>query len=42
MYMELMKQGFKVAGLGLLGVFIVLILFYISTKLILTIFKNKK
>ncbi|SHH05149.1 Oxaloacetate decarboxylase, gamma chain [Anaerosphaera aminiphila DSM 21120] len=38
----LMKQGLEVAVLGLAGVFAVLILFYISVKVMLVIFKNKK
>lgn len=41
MYMDLMKQGFEVAFLGLDGVFLVLILFYLCTKLMLKIFTKK-
>ncbi|RVU54518.1 oxaloacetate decarboxylase [Anaerosphaera multitolerans] len=42
MDMEVMRQGLAVALLGLAGVFIVLILFYFSVKLMLLVFKNKK
>lgn len=41
MYMDLIKQGFEVAFLGLGGVFLVLILFYLCTKLMLKIFTKK-
>lgn len=36
---EVMMQGLRVAAFGLLGVFAVLILFYISIKIIMKIFK---
>lgn len=42
MDIELMKQGVEVAILGLVGVFAVLILFYISVKLMMMIFRTKK
>lgn len=38
----LMLAGLKVMGLGLAGVFLVLIMFYIATKLTLKIFTMKK
>ena len=36
---EIIKQGMQVATFGLTGVFAVLILFYISIKVIMKIFK---
>jgi Na+-transporting methylmalonyl-CoA/oxaloacetate decarboxylase gamma subunit len=35
MDMELMRQGLSVAGFGLAGVFLVLLLFYAATKIML-------
>lgn len=40
MDMTLMSAGLKVMGIGLGGVFAVLILFYITTKIMLQISKN--
>ncbi|MDD7353503.1 OadG-related small transporter subunit [Peptoniphilus sp.] len=39
--MNIFMQGLEVAVWGLAGVFAVLILFYISTKIMLKIFKEK-
>lgn len=39
---ELLRQGLEVSVFGLLGVFAVLILFYISIKVMMIIFRNKK
>lgn len=41
MDMQLMGQGFQVMIFGLGGVFAVLILFYLTTKIMLGISKNK-
>ena len=41
MDMTVFMQGVEVAICGLAGVFAVLILFYISTKIMLKIFKEK-
>ncbi len=41
MDMKVFMQGVEVAVWGLAGVFAVLILFYISTKLMLKVFKEK-
>lgn len=41
MDMTIFMQGVEVAIWGLAGVFAVLILFYISTKIMLKIFKEK-
>ena len=41
MDMTIFMQGVEVALWGLAGVFAVLILFYISTKIMLKIFKEK-
>lgn len=41
MDMTVFMQGLEVAIWGLAGVFAVLILFYISTKIMLKIFKEK-
>lgn len=41
MDMTVFMQGIEVAIWGLAGVFAVLILFYISTKIMLKIFKEK-
>lgn len=41
MDMTVFMQGVEVAIWGLAGVFAVLILFYISTKIMLKIFKEK-
>lgn len=38
---ELMQQGIQVTIFGLAGVFTVLILFYISIKILMRAFKNK-
>lgn len=38
---ELMQQGIQVTIFGLAGVFAVLILFYISIKILMRAFKNK-
>jgi hypothetical protein len=38
---SIMLKGLKVAGLGFSGVFLVLILFYISIKIMLAVFKDK-
>ncbi len=40
MNMEIFNQGLTAAGFGLAGVFLVLILFYILTKLMLYIFRK--
>ena len=37
---EIIMQGFKATGYGMGGVFLVLILFYVLTKLMLVIFGN--
>lgn len=37
---ETIMQGFKATGYGMGGVFLVLILFYVLTKLMLAIFGN--
>ncbi len=37
---ETIMQGFKATGYGMGGVFLVLILFYILTKLMIAIFGN--
>ena len=41
MDMNVFMQGVEVAAWGLAGVFAVLILFYLSTKLMLKVFKEK-
>ncbi|WP_138160365.1 OadG-related small transporter subunit [Peptoniphilus catoniae] len=38
---SILASGFEVAVLGLGGVFAVLILFYISVKIMLKVFKDK-
>lgn len=38
--MELFNQGLIAAGIGLAGVFLVLILFYLVTKLMLFVFRK--
>lgn len=40
MNMELFNKGLVAAGLGLSGVFLVLILFYFVTKLMLYVFRK--
>ncbi|MBP2025157.1 OadG-related small transporter subunit [Peptoniphilus stercorisuis] len=39
---ELLQQGVEVSIFGLAGVFAVLILFYISIKLLMLLFRNHK
>lgn len=39
---ELLQQGIEVSIFGLAGVFAVLILFYISIKILMMLFKNNK
>lgn len=40
MNMELFNKGLIAAGIGLTGVFLVLILFYLVTKLMLFVFRK--
>lgn len=39
--MDNLRTGFMLMGYGLAGVFTVLILFYITIKVLMAIFKNK-
>ncbi|WP_083329043.1 OadG family protein [Peptoniphilus raoultii] len=41
MDLSIMEKGFEISILGMSGVFLVLILFYISTKIMLKIFSKK-
>lgn len=40
--MQNIQLGLKLMGFGLLGVFLVLILFYFMIKILMTVFKKKE